>query len=328
MVCQPFARRGGARPVSDGDRVERARDELYGADPARFMERRTALAGEARAAKDTAAAKAIAALRKPTRSASVVNRLARADPDAASRLLELGSALRAAQRAADGAEVRALSGERRALLDELTSAAFRVSGERSPSDAIRAEVSATLGAAMADDAVGERFRAGLLERAAESEGFGFGLVPDLSVVPDPAERAQTARRRRATEPPAITESPEPPKPTEPTEHSAPARRRTAQDRARERAEQRARDEEAAAAREEATRARRAAAIAEAEARVLATRQAAEEAEEHEQALDDRVEELVEQLADARRRYHEARLDTKRAQAEVRKAEASLDQAKE
>ncbi|MFZ2043871.1 MAG: hypothetical protein WAV12_07745, partial [Trebonia sp.] len=48
-----------------GDRVTAAADELYSADPAEFTERRKALGDAARAAGDTAAAKRIAALRKP-----------------------------------------------------------------------------------------------------------------------------------------------------------------------------------------------------------------------------------------------------------------------
>jgi Lon protease-like protein len=80
-----------------GDRVSTAVTELYGADPQEFTDRRKELAAAARAAGDAAAAKQIAALRKPTRAAWVVNRLARADPGAPARLAALGAALRAAE---------------------------------------------------------------------------------------------------------------------------------------------------------------------------------------------------------------------------------------
>ncbi len=84
--------------VTAGDRVAAAAEELYGADPEAFTGRRGELAAAARGAGDRAAAKAIAALRRPTRAAWVVNRLARADPSAPA---EAGGArCRAARRAA------------------------------------------------------------------------------------------------------------------------------------------------------------------------------------------------------------------------------------
>jgi hypothetical protein len=91
------------------DLVADAAAELYGADPASFMARRTALADAARRADDAAAAKEIAALRKPTRPAWVLNTLVRASPDVPGRLAELASSLRSAAEAADGARLRELS---------------------------------------------------------------------------------------------------------------------------------------------------------------------------------------------------------------------------
>ncbi|MBO0806417.1 MAG: hypothetical protein J2P25_25490, partial [Nocardiopsaceae bacterium] len=73
------------------DRVTAAATELYGADPGAFTARRKELADEARAAGDRDAAKRITALRKPTRAAWAVNRLARADPGAPERLATLAS---------------------------------------------------------------------------------------------------------------------------------------------------------------------------------------------------------------------------------------------
>ena len=72
---------GGARGNDDGvsgsDFLREATAELYGSDPEEFTERRTALASQARAAGDRAAAKEIAGLRKPTRSAWMINQLVR-----------------------------------------------------------------------------------------------------------------------------------------------------------------------------------------------------------------------------------------------------------
>ena len=102
--------------------------ELYEADPDGFTERRAELAAAARDAGEPAAAKQITALRKPTRSAWVVNRLVRSDPDVRSRLDALAADLRAAAGSADGARIRELTAARARLVDELTRAALRSLG--------------------------------------------------------------------------------------------------------------------------------------------------------------------------------------------------------
>ena len=106
------------------DPLDSAIDELYGADPDAFMARRTELVAQAKAAGAAAAAKQIGALRKPTRSAYALNRLARTDPDAIDRLRELGEQWRSAAKSVDANQIRALTKSRRRLLDELTRAAF------------------------------------------------------------------------------------------------------------------------------------------------------------------------------------------------------------
>src|SRR5262245_66090207 len=98
------------------DRLAAAVAELYGAAPEGFTERRTELVTAARDAGDRAAAKAIGALRRPTRAAWVVNRLARADPSAPGKLAELAGALRAAQEAKHGPRLRELSAAPGALV--------------------------------------------------------------------------------------------------------------------------------------------------------------------------------------------------------------------
>ncbi len=127
---------GGARGnddrVSGTDFAAEATAELYGSDPEAFTERRAALASQARAAGDRAAAREIAGLRKPTRPAWMINQLARADPGAVGRLASLGDQLRAAAAALDGAKIRELSQERRTLVDTLIRRALQQAGERSP----------------------------------------------------------------------------------------------------------------------------------------------------------------------------------------------------
>ena len=155
------------------DRVAAAVAELYGADPDAFTERRKALVVAAREAGDKQSAAAITALRKPTRAAWIVNRLARADPDAPARLAALADELRAAERAKDGRRLRELSAARGALIDALTAQALAAAGVFDPPSSLRDEVTATLTSALADPATAAGFAAGSLTKAAQWSGFGY-----------------------------------------------------------------------------------------------------------------------------------------------------------
>jgi hypothetical protein len=290
---------------SDGDRLREAVAELYSADPAEFVERRGALAAQARAAGEASAAKSIAALRKPTRSAWVVNQLIRSDPGVTAELGGLGDELRAAQGSMDGAAIRELSVRRRQLIAELSRRAFAVSGLPSPPAALRDEVNATLGAALADPQVAEQLAAGALERPAHADGFGpAGPAgpPVLTVVPSPGARRAQARPQAAT-------------------RAGGARRVTAQERAEAAAQARAE----AAAREQAERAeRRRAALADAERAVAEADQAAAAAATAELDLESSVQRLEEELADARQGLTNARLAARRARNRQRQARQARD----
>ena len=159
-----------------GDRLAAAVAELYGGPPEEFTGRRGELATAARDAGDRAAAKSIGALRRPTRAAWVVNRLARTDADAPGKLAELGAALDAAQRAGEAARLRELSAERWALLDGLTAQALVAAGVQDAPPSLRDEVSQTLAAVLADPGVAAEFAAATLTRAVQWSGFG--LVTD------------------------------------------------------------------------------------------------------------------------------------------------------
>jgi hypothetical protein len=169
------------------DRVAAAVAELYGADPDAFTERRKALAAAAREAGDKQSAAAITALRKPTRAAWVVNQLARTDPDAAARMAALAADLRAAEQAGDGRRLRELSAERGSLLDGLVAQALAAAGTPDPPPTLRAEVTDTLTAALADPATAADFAAGRLTKAAQWGGFGYAgfTVADGSAVDTP-----------------------------------------------------------------------------------------------------------------------------------------------
>ena len=176
------------------DLLADATAELYTADPDDFTGRRTELAAGARDAGEPAVAKQIAALRKPTRSAWVVNRLVRADPEVRSRLDALAADLRAAAGSADGARIRELTAARGQLVDELTRAALQVAELPAPPAALREEVTATLDAAIADPGVAASL--GTLVRAAHWAGFGLAPLPDGEAPPVPPRKPEPADRRR------------------------------------------------------------------------------------------------------------------------------------
>ena len=162
----------GTGDVTTGDRLAAAVDELYGAAPEAFTGRRGELAAAARDAGDRAAAKGISSLRRPTRAAWVVNRLARADPGAPGKLAELAAALRAAQQAGHGPRLRELSAARGSLVDALTAQALVVAEVADPPPSLRLEVTQTLTAAIADPEVAADFAAGTLTHAVQWSGFG------------------------------------------------------------------------------------------------------------------------------------------------------------
>jgi len=176
------------------DLLEDAKAELYEADPDGFTARRQELADGAREAGQPDVAKQIAALRKPTRSAWVVNRLVRSEPEVRTRLDALAADLRAA---ADGARLRELTTARSRLVDELTRAAL--AGLPAPPAALREEVTATLDAAIADPEVAARL--GTLARAEHYAGFGtmsFAAAPPAPApVKKPKDPAEAAAEREA-----------------------------------------------------------------------------------------------------------------------------------
>ena len=136
-----------------------------------------------------ATAKQITALRKPTRSAWVVNRLVRSDPEVGSRLAALAADLRAAAGSADGGRIRELTAARSRLVDELTRQALQVSELPAPPAALREEVTATLDAAIADPEVAANL--GTLVRAAHWSGFGLDSFPGGTSAPASAPARKT-----------------------------------------------------------------------------------------------------------------------------------------
>ena len=159
------------------DLLADAKAELYQAEPDDFMPRRQQLVAQAREAGETDVAKQIGALRKPTRSAWVVNRLVRADPEVTARLAALSAELRGG--GLDGGRIRELTAARAELVDDLTRQAL--DDLPAAPAAVREEVRATFDAALADPEVAANL--GTLVRAAH--WAGFGLDPSGASAPPP-----------------------------------------------------------------------------------------------------------------------------------------------
>ncbi len=174
--------------------LEAATEQVYAATPEDFMSVRTALVAEARQAKDRELAKAIGALRKPTRSAWLINLLARSAADEVAGLLDLGEALREAQASLSGPELRRLSGERQKAVRALARRAESLAAElgQRVTDGQLQEVSQHLQAALADPALAEDVRAGQVTQIVTFGGFG----PWEAVAPSPAEAGSVAGARK------------------------------------------------------------------------------------------------------------------------------------
>ena len=162
----------GAGPLAQ------AAAELYAADLGEFTARRSELASRARAAGDQDTARQIAGLRKPTRAAALINQLVRADPGVPGRLAGLGTDLRAAAAALDGARIRELSQARRRLVDDLVREALERPGQQAAGAGVREELTVTFGAAVADPEVARQLAAGTLVRAVQHGGLD-GLELEL-----------------------------------------------------------------------------------------------------------------------------------------------------
>jgi hypothetical protein len=168
-------------------------DRLYALPPEEFTAAR-----DAAAKADPALRKEVAALRRPTVSAWLVNVLAREDRPTLEGLLELGPALAEAQRTGAGAELRALGEQRRALLAAVVDRAVELSG-RDVSSAVRLEVESTLEAGLSDPGSALAVRSGRLVRALSFAGFGGVDLEGATGTPVLPAPTTTAKARR-TEP--------------------------------------------------------------------------------------------------------------------------------
>ncbi len=279
---------------------------LYEAPPDGFVAVRTEAAAAARAAGDRATARQIAALRKPTVAAWLVNLLALRRPDLVDELAELAELLREAQRNLRGEQLRELSSQRRKAVAALVEQARRLAVEAEPglgrASLPLADVEATLTAALADADIAEQVRTGRLVRTVALSGFGEVPRPRLRLLTGGDETA--AEEEEQDEEPEVR--PEPPRPGRASRDGGAVARTPKEDRV-------------AAARERAAAERRAAARRAVERELRAAQEsadaadaAAEEAADAEHAAARAVAELDAALADLERRRAAAQADASRA----------------
>src|SRR5689334_10206146 len=101
-------------------KLEQTTAELYALDPAEFVAARDEAARTARADGDKQLATAISRLRRPTVAAWAVNLLAHKATQELGALLDLGEALREAQRTLSADRMRTLADQRRKAVNALT----------------------------------------------------------------------------------------------------------------------------------------------------------------------------------------------------------------
>lgn len=273
--------------------LETAANEVYALSPDEFVERRQQLVAEARKEGDRQLATQIGKLRRPTRSAWLINLLARQEPEELTALLELGAALQDAQQRMAGDELRQLSAQRRKTVDALARRAIelgREHGYSAPDGAIQ-EASQTLQTALGDPEIAELVRSGRLNQAVTYGGFGPTDLASAFGAPSPTKAPSRPEKQPAAAPARAPD---------------PKQRREA-------------EKAAAKAQERATAARKAAESAESEAEA-ATQHADEQA--------DRVESLRSQLRQAESAERDAREAARAARKhfqELRQAALSAEQ---
>ena len=202
---------------------------LYEEPPDGFVASRSAAVEAARKAGDRDTAKRLAALKKPTVAAWVVNLLALRRPELIDQLVELAEGLREAQRGLDGNQLRELTAQRRQVVSALVGAARQLALQAEPGAKLPlGEVESTLTAALAEPSIAAQVRTGRLIRAASYAGFGEVPRPRLRLVTD--EAAVEGADEDADEGGEVVEFPQ-----------QPTRERAAAERRRREFEQRRRD---------------------------------------------------------------------------------------
>jgi len=290
-------------------------DELYAAPPAAFVAARKDAVALARSTGDKALATSVAALRKPTVSAWLINRLARTRPDVVDDAIGLGAQLRDATISGDRDALRGLTSRRAQLVSELVRHARGIADEHGQAFTAETqrELESTFTAAAVDEHAAAAVRSGRLTNPLTFEGFGFdqGALPPPR---DPATSAPTPRKAASARPPAAKPDPE--------AKAAPRARAAPRTNAATPARPTAAEEAAARARaeQEAARAR---AVDEAEQALAVARLQQADADAELADAQRLLEEAVRTETDAEAAYQQAQADLADARADVRDAKKDV-----
>ena len=160
--------------------------ELYGGLPADFTPQRTAAEKAAKADGDKDLAAAVKTLKKPSVGAWAVNLLVRRETEQIDQVLTLAESLRAAAEALDGAELRALTKQRRQLTSALTTRARQLALEHGTrlTQAVADQVEGTLNAAMLDAGAADAVRTGMLVTTLSATGVDEQTWASAIAVPE------------------------------------------------------------------------------------------------------------------------------------------------
>jgi hypothetical protein len=184
--------------------VENALEELYSVEPGEFTKTRDRLVKDLKKVGDKDGAALIAAKRKPTQIAYVLNQLARREPDAVGELIDVGRALVREQRKAMRGEGHGLKEsmerQRKAIADVAAKAAAVMKDLGVDPNAHLAEIATALQAALVDPIIGTQLEEGRMEKAPEAAiGFGAPMAPESSPAPAPAPRSAPAVDEKSEE---------------------------------------------------------------------------------------------------------------------------------
>ncbi|WP_406176981.1 hypothetical protein [Streptomyces sp. NBC_00996] len=271
-------------------------DDLYGLPPEDFTATRDARAAAARSAGDRPLAEKIRKLRRPSSSAWAANLLVRERPDEIQPLLQLGQALRQAHHDLDGEQLRELSRRQHLLINALSRQARQLAKEAGHpiSDGVQREVESILHAVLADPSAAQEWAAGRLVKPF-SQALGFPTVEDTA-----------PRRAPAASTPSTAPCP-----------AARARRDRAADEERRRLVEQARQEAADSERE----------LRALEDEAATAGQEANEADEAENSLQQRVGEFAHELQRLQSQQRQARAAAQKARERVRVVDRQVREAR-
>jgi hypothetical protein len=202
-------------------------DELYAGSRDDFLPIRTERVKQARAAGERELAVRIAALRKPTVGAWLVNQVVRRHPARMAALAELAERMRAAHQHGDGDQLRAAGRDRQALLRDLTGLAREIARGAGLKLGLPVadQVTTTFQTALVDPAAREAVLTGTLAVTIEQDADLIGSLPDIDapppmwsarpkpLPPEPKSKPTPVEPEPEPEPAPPPPAPEPPPPS-------------------------------------------------------------------------------------------------------------------